>query len=111
MEMIRGEIRDILSGILRLNPEQFDQNRSLVAYGIDSLMAMELRLEVERRFDSDLPALALSREVTGARLAALLLAQIRDEDRGSEERGSEDGSGDERQTGGAGPVGEGPQAA
>ncbi|MFE3839519.1 acyl carrier protein [Pseudogemmobacter sonorensis] len=80
INVVGQEIRDIMSGILRMPPEQFDLNRSLARYGIDSLMAMEMQLEVERRFGRSLPVMTLSNEMTGARLAASLLARIRDED-------------------------------
>lgn len=77
--LIQQEIRDMLATIMRLPPEQFDLDRPLSTHGLDSLMAMELRLEVEKRFGTQLPTGALSRDITGSRLAVLLLTGIRNE--------------------------------
>lgn len=80
LTVISQELSEILGGILRMPPAQFDLNRSLARYGIDSLMAMELMLEVERRFGRALPVMALSEEMTGTSLAAAMLTRIREED-------------------------------
>lgn len=80
LKLLRQEICDMLGSIMRIPPEQFDLDRPLAAHGIDSLMAMEMRLEIEDRFGSQMPVSALGRDITGSKLAVILLTQIRNED-------------------------------
>ncbi|AOZ70035.1 hypothetical protein LPB142_12470 [Rhodobacter xanthinilyticus] len=74
---VEAELAEILCAILRLPPADFDPQRPLGRYGIDSLMAMELRLDVERRLGLSLGALPISEATTPARLAAALLEELR----------------------------------
>lgn len=79
LALVEGELRTILSGIMRLPPDQFDPNRPFNRYGIDSLMAMELRLEVERRFGASITSFSVTEDMTAARLAAVMVERIRAE--------------------------------
>jgi NAD(P)-dependent dehydrogenase (short-subunit alcohol dehydrogenase family)/acyl carrier protein len=77
VDLIEQELADILCGILRLPPTDYDPQRPLGRYGIDSLMAMELRLDVERRLGLPLASFALSEETTPARLSVALLSRLK----------------------------------
>jgi acyl transferase domain-containing protein/NADPH:quinone reductase-like Zn-dependent oxidoreductase/acyl carrier protein/NADP-dependent 3-hydroxy acid dehydrogenase YdfG len=55
--------------ILKLAPERIDSRAPLGEFGMDSLMAVELRLAVEQRFGITIPVLALSEGATLAVLA------------------------------------------
>lgn len=77
---VEQELAEILTGILRLPRDAYDPQRPLGRYGIDSLMAMELRLEIERRLGLDLASLALSEDTTPARFAVALLTRLREKD-------------------------------
>ncbi len=55
--------------ILKLSPERIDARAPLGEFGMDSLMAVELRLAVEQRFGIVIPVLALSEGATLAVLA------------------------------------------
>ncbi|TJZ93808.1 SDR family NAD(P)-dependent oxidoreductase [Paracoccus gahaiensis] len=79
LALVEAELRDILSAIMRLPPDQFDPHRPFNRYGIDSLMAMELRLDIERRFGTALSSLPVTEEMTAARLAAVMVERIRTE--------------------------------
>ncbi|WP_313348884.1 type I polyketide synthase [Paracoccus sp. (in: a-proteobacteria)] len=79
LKLIRQEIREMLGAIMRIPPEQFELDKLLAAHGIDSLMALEMRLEIEERFQIQMPISVVSRDITGAKLAVTLLNQIRDE--------------------------------
>lgn len=70
---------EIFARILRLPPDQFDPRRPITRAGIDSLMAMELRLEVEQRFGVGLPVSALSETATTRDMALSLLRTVRKE--------------------------------
>ncbi|MFV0292187.1 MAG: SDR family NAD(P)-dependent oxidoreductase [Paracoccus sp. (in: a-proteobacteria)] len=80
LALTESELRTILSGIMRIPPDQFDPHRPLNRYGIDSLMALELRLEVERRFGSTLKTFSVTEDMTAARLAAVMVERVKSED-------------------------------
>ena len=80
LALVEGELRTILSGIMRLPPDQFDPNRPFNRYGIDSLMAMELRLDIERRFGAMITSFSVTEDMTAARLAAVMVDRIKSEE-------------------------------
>ncbi|WP_395022682.1 acyl carrier protein [Dongia sp.] len=55
--------------VLRIPADRLDPDKSVFDLGMDSLMAMELRLSIEERFAIDLPAMALAEGLTITRLA------------------------------------------
>ena len=59
--------------IMKLGPERIDPARPLTEFGMDSLMAVELRLAVEQRFGVTVPLLALSEGATLSAMAARIL--------------------------------------
>jgi phthiocerol/phenolphthiocerol synthesis type-I polyketide synthase C len=65
-----------VADILRLSPERIDPDTPLAELGMDSLMAVELRLAVERRCGLSLPLLSLANGVTPATLAARLVRAL-----------------------------------
>jgi acyl carrier protein len=50
-------------------PGRIDPDKSVFDLGMDSLMAMELRLAIEERFAIDLPTMAIAEGATITRLA------------------------------------------
>ncbi|WP_341486024.1 SDR family NAD(P)-dependent oxidoreductase [Thioclava sp. GXIMD4215] len=73
---VERELADILCDILRLPAAEYDPHRPLGRYGIDSLMALELRLEIERRLGLQLASFPLSESTTPARFAVALLTRL-----------------------------------
>ncbi|SOC04301.1 NADPH:quinone reductase-like Zn-dependent oxidoreductase [Rhodobacter sp. JA431] len=73
---VEAELAEILCAILRLPVEDFDPHRPFGRYGIDSLMAMELRLDIERRFGLALVNLPISEATPPAGLTIALLEQL-----------------------------------
>jgi phthiocerol/phenolphthiocerol synthesis type-I polyketide synthase C len=61
--------------IMKLAAERIETQRPLAEFGMDSLMAVELRLAVEQRFGVAIPLLALSE---GATLGAMAARIVRD---------------------------------
>ena len=59
--------------IMKLAPERIEPARPLTEFGMDSLMAVELRLAVEQRFGISVPLLALSEGATLSAMAARIL--------------------------------------
>ena len=59
--------------IMKLAPERIEPQRPLTEFGMDSLMAVELRLAVEQRFGISVPLLALSEGATLSAMAARIL--------------------------------------
>ena len=79
LDRVRTILAEIAARILHLSPDQFDMAKPLVNTGLDSLMAMELRLEVERRFGLKVPVHLLTERQTTADLAVRLLRLLLDE--------------------------------
>ena len=82
LAMVENELRTILSGIMRMSPDQFDPNRPFKRYGLDSLMALELRMEVERRLGTPITTFSLNEDMTAARLAAVMVERIKSDGTG-----------------------------
>ena len=80
-----GEARLIVSGlvasevarIFRLSAEEIDVGRPLDELGMDSMMSLELRMGIEKRFGVELPIVAISAGVSVNDLASRLIAGLR----------------------------------
>ena len=80
----RDEVQTILreglvaevAEILRMPPGQLDPQRSLYDLGMDSLMAVELAVAVQKRFDVHLPPMVISESPTVARIAERLTGYL-----------------------------------
>ena len=72
-----------------MSPDQFDPNRPFKRYGLDSLMALELRMEVERRLGTPITTFSLNEDMTAARLAAVMVERIKSDGAGD---GAADGA-------------------
>ena len=73
VELIRNE----LGQILRIAPEKLQTEKSMYDMGLDSLMAVELVVALESRFQVRLPVMALSESPTIGRLADKLKSILR----------------------------------
>ncbi|WP_426959652.1 SDR family NAD(P)-dependent oxidoreductase [Muricoccus radiodurans] len=79
-ERLVDAIREEVAAILRLPVTEVDPDRALIDLGLDSLMALELRLGLEKRTGAELTALAAlgstrtARQLAGSLLPALLPA-------------------------------------
>jgi acyl carrier protein len=60
-----------------LDPERIDAHRSVNEFGMDSLMAMELAVSVEKRLGVQLPVMLLGEGPSITRLAERLVALLR----------------------------------
>jgi phthiocerol/phenolphthiocerol synthesis type-I polyketide synthase C len=71
-EFLEMMVADEAARVLRLPAAGIDRHRPLAELGMDSLMAIELRLAVEARLRIDLPLMTLAEGTTLATLAARL---------------------------------------
>ncbi|SDU02293.1 type I polyketide synthase [Stappia sp. ES.058] len=62
--------------ILRIGEEEIDPARPLAEVGMDSLMALELRMAAERQFGIDIPLMSLANGATLADMAARIVDQV-----------------------------------
>ena len=65
-----------VAAILQLPPGQVDITRPLASFGMDSLMAVELRTAVEARFGVNVPLFSLSEGVTLLAMAGKLVSPL-----------------------------------
>ena len=65
-------VADEAARVLRLPAAGMDRHRPLAEFGMDSLMAIELRLAIETRLRIDLPLMTLTEGTTFATLALRL---------------------------------------
>lgn len=59
-EIVRGLVLQEVAQILSISPDRIESGRSLHDHGMDSLMAVELALGLERRFGIQLPVMMLN---------------------------------------------------
>jgi acyl carrier protein len=63
--------------IFRLSAEEIEVGRPLDELGMDSMMSLDLRMGIEKRFGVELPIVALSAGVSINDLASRLIAGLR----------------------------------
>jgi NADPH:quinone reductase-like Zn-dependent oxidoreductase/NADP-dependent 3-hydroxy acid dehydrogenase YdfG/acyl carrier protein len=79
--IIQSFMLDEVSTILRVTRDKLDPHRPLPEIGMDSLMAMELRLVLERKLHIEVPTLVLNESLTLAGLAAKVVGMLSGETR------------------------------
>jgi acyl transferase domain-containing protein len=88
-EEMAGIVRDLvvreLSQILCLGPERIETDRALHDQGMDSLMAVELALSLERCFGIQLPVMMLNDTPTVDRISARIVEKLTGDGDGAEE--------------------------
>ncbi len=75
--LLLGALRRALAEVLRQPEAETDPERALLDQGLDSLMAMDLKLAAEELAGRDLPTLTLGDRTTLADLAREILATLR----------------------------------
>ena len=75
-ERVATCLSDLVAGILRLPPDGVDPGKSLLAMGVDSLMAMELQAGIDRQLGLRIPTLELMKGVALRALAANIADRI-----------------------------------
>lgn len=60
LQLVLGMLAEEVGSILQLPPDAIDPMRSLNEFGMDSLMALELRTQVEKRCHVDLPMVSVA---------------------------------------------------
>ena len=79
-EILASEV----SRILKLPVKEIGPHRPLAELGMDSLMGLELRLGIERRFGEELPLPAISDSTTLASIASAIVARVQDPNLGTD---------------------------
>ena len=72
-ERVTSLLIEEVARIMKLAPERVEAQRPLAELGMDSLMAVELRLAIEQRFGMSIPLLALSEGVTLGAMAGRII--------------------------------------
>lgn len=75
--LLREVLGREVAGILRLPPNAVTGTAALSEFGMDSLMALELRLTLEKKFGFELPLLSIGSGRTLDDLAAVALSSLR----------------------------------
>ncbi|MBX3490801.1 type I polyketide synthase [Parvibaculum sp.] len=77
---VSGILAEEIGQVLRLTADKIDLGKSVFDLGMDSLMALELKLGIEDRFGIEIPVMALSEGGNVTSLSAQIVGQIRGED-------------------------------
>lgn len=77
-EIVVGLLIEEVARILATSAERIDRHRPLSEFGMDSLMAVELRLALESRLSVNLPLLSLSDSTTLSAIAARIVRSLSD---------------------------------
>jgi acyl transferase domain-containing protein/NADPH:quinone reductase-like Zn-dependent oxidoreductase/acyl carrier protein len=75
-EILVGILTEEAARILAFSPDRIDPSRPLTEFGMDSLMAVELRLAIETRLGIDLPLVSLSDEGSLSSLATRIARNL-----------------------------------
>lgn len=78
-EIVRGLVLEEVAQILSINPDRIEPGRSLHDHGMDSLMAVELALGLERRFGIQLPVMMLNDAPTIHMVTARIVEKLANE--------------------------------
>lgn len=84
-DLIAGLLAGEVARILRLPVEEVDRQRPLAELGMDSLMALELRMAAEQRLDVEVPLMSLADGTTLSGIAGRLAARLVGAEDGAEE--------------------------
>ena len=82
--LVSGILAEEIGQVLRLTPDKIDLGKSVFDLGMDSLMALELKLGIEDRFGIEIPVMALSEGGNITSLSAQIVAQIRGDEAGDQ---------------------------
>ncbi|MEQ8281588.1 MAG: SDR family NAD(P)-dependent oxidoreductase [Parvibaculum sp.] len=77
---VSGILAEEIGQVLRLTADKIDLGKSVFDLGMDSLMALELKLGIEDRFGIEIPVMALSEGGNVTSLSAQIVGQIRGEE-------------------------------
>lgn len=69
-------VLSVLAEVMRTQPDRIDPLRPLTELGLDSLLALEMRIEIETRFGRAMPAFGLGEVVTPRLLTQRMLAEL-----------------------------------
>ncbi|WP_228922754.1 type I polyketide synthase [Streptomyces sp. DH7] len=75
-QTLQPEVVGHIAAVLRLPPDRFDANTSLVTLGLDSLMAIALRNRLQRELSLDIPTTVMWTHPTASALTRYLLARL-----------------------------------
>ena len=84
--MIEDELRLIVAEVAEIDPGSIDLSGTLADAGVDSLMAMEIAVDVERRYSLSFTVEELKSITTFGSLVVLTQAQLTDQEAASSER-------------------------
>jgi len=76
LELLQGYLRAAAAKILRIPEERLSLKVSLVRFGLDSLMAVELKNRIENDFAVNMPAARLLQGPSVAELAEWLVGEV-----------------------------------
>jgi len=74
--MLEDYLQEKVARVLKMSASRVDVNRPLTTFGIDSLMAVEVKNGVEQELKISVPLIQLIHGRTVAELASMLLGQI-----------------------------------
>jgi len=79
-ETVAGLLAAEIGKILRISPDEIDAHKPLSEIGMDSLMALELRMSAERQMGIDIPLMSLANGATLIDLSTRVASRVIGED-------------------------------
>jgi len=77
LQLVSNGLMDIVSAVLMVPREEMDQSRPIVVYGLDSLVAIEIRNWITRELEASLQVLELLTSNSITALAGTILKKSR----------------------------------
>jgi len=84
VRMVSEILAEEIGQVLRLTPDRIDLEKSVFDLGMDSLMALELKLGIEDRFGIEIPVMALSEGGNVLSLSRQIVNQVRGDKSGDQ---------------------------
>jgi acyl carrier protein len=85
-DVIEDELRAIVAEVAEIDPHSVGATGTLADAGVDSLMAMEIAVDVERRYELSFTVEELKRITTFGSLVALTRARLAEQEAASSGR-------------------------
>ena len=76
LPLLTSYVRQLVAGVLKLNPDQLDTQTALNKIGLDSIMALELRNQLDTDLSAEVPMVKFFQNLSVGGMVALLEEEL-----------------------------------